>query len=201
MALKFKEGNKVVYPSHGVGLIKGIETNIIAGMEIKTYVIEFDKEKMVLRIPVARAEKSGLRALSNTNELDKVNKVLLERPKTSRGMWSRRAKEYESKINSGNIIFVAEVVRDLHKNVDDPERSYSERIIYENALERLAREVSAIKKLDIEESQVYLVTNLNTKNPYFVKKAALAAAKKAEEEALLKGEGDDEDYEDDAIAA
>lgn len=199
MALKFKEGNKVVYPSHGVGIISGIETNSVAGMEIKTYVIEFDKEKMVLRIPVGRAEKSGLRALSTTNELDKVTKVLLERPKTSRGMWSRRAKEYESKINSGNIIFVAEVVRDLHKNVDDPERSYSERIIYENALERLAREVSAIKKMDIEGAQTYLVNNLNTKNPYFVRKAALAAAKKAEEEAL-EGEDSDE-YDDEAMAA
>lgn len=198
MALKFKEGNKVVYPSHGVGVINGIETNQVVGMEIKTYVIEFEKEKMVLRIPVARAEKSGLRPLSSGNELDKVTRVLLERPKTSRGMWSRRAKEYESKINSGNIVFVAEVVRDLHKNVDDPERSYSERIIYENALERLAREVSAIKRIDIEGAQDYLVTNLNTKNAYFVKKAALAAAKKAEEDAL---ELDGDEYEDEESMA
>ncbi|HCR86134.1 MAG TPA: CarD family transcriptional regulator [Alphaproteobacteria bacterium] len=199
MVLKFKEGSKVVYPSHGVGIINGIETNEVVGMVIKTYVIQFDKEKMVLRIPVGRAEKSGLRPLSTTSELDKVGKILLERPKTSRGMWSRRAKEYESKINSGNIVFVAEVVRDLHKNVDDPERSYSERIIYENALERLASEVSAIKKIDIEGAQNYLVNNLNTKNPYFVRKAALAAAKKAEEDALEAGESDE--YEDDEAMA
>ena len=103
-------------------------------------------------------------------------------------MWSRRAKEYETKINSGNIVSVAEVVRDLHKNVDDPERSYSERIIYENALERLSCEISAIKKLDIDASQEYVVKNINNNNPYFVKKAAEAAAKKAEEEALKEAE-------------
>jgi len=184
MSLKFKEGSRVVYPSHGVGVIMGVEVQAVADMEIKTYVIEFEKEKMILRVPVARAEKSGLRELSDDNELARVNKTLLQRPKSSRGMWSRRAKEYETKINSGNIVSVAEVVRDLHKNVDDPERSYSERIIYENALERLAREISAIKKLDIDDSSGYVVNVINENNPYFIKKAAEAAAQKAEDEAL-----------------
>lgn len=186
MSLSFKEGNTVVYPSHGVGTIMGIESQAVAGMEIKTYVIEFDKEKMILRVPVARAEKSGLRGLSDDSELEKVNKTLVQRPKSSRGMWSRRAKEYETKINSGNIVAVAEVVRDLHKNVDDPDRSYSERIIYENALERLAREISAIKKLDIDASSEYVVKNINENNPYFIKKAQEEAAKKEEEEAILE---------------
>lgn len=183
MSLKFKEGTRVVYPSHGVGTILGVESQQVAEMEIKTYVIEFEKEKMTLRVPVVRAEKSGLRGLSNENELERVDKTLLQRPKSSRGMWSRRAKEYETKINSGNIVSVAEVVRDLHKNVDDPERSYSERVIYENALERLSREISAIKKLDLDASSEYVVKKINDNNPYFIKKAEEAAAKKAEEEA------------------
>jgi CarD family transcriptional regulator len=173
---KYRTGVKVVYPSHGVGEIKGIETHIIAGTELKTFVIEFEKEKMLLRIPANRAERSGLRTLSSDDELKTVRSTLLERPRSSRGMWSRRAKEYETKINSGNIISVAEVVRDLHKNVDDPERSYSERVIYENALERLSREVSAVKKMDISSASDYLVKTINDNNPYFIKKAA---AKKA----------------------
>ncbi len=176
----YDKGVKVVYPAHGVGEIIGIETHLVAGMELKQYVIQFEKEKMVLRVPVARAEKSGLRMLSSDDDLKSVRRTLLERPKSSRGMWSRRAKEYETKINSGNIIAVAEVVRDLHKNVDDPERSYSERVIYENALERLAREVSAIKSLDILSSSDYVVKTINDNNPYFIKRAA---AKKAAQEA------------------
>ena len=182
MSLKFSEGSKVVYPSHGVGEIKGVEVQNISDMEIKTYVIEFDKEKMTLRIPVARAEKSGLRSLSDSNEIESVSKTLTKKPKSSRGMWSRRAKEYETKINSGNIVSVAEVVRDLHKNVDDPERSYSERVIYENALERLASEVAAIRKCDLDEASQYLVKIMNEQNPFFIKKAEEAAAQKAAEE-------------------
>ncbi len=204
MSLKFKQGSKVVYPSHGVGEIRGVESQKVGEYEIKTYVIEFEKEKMILRIPVARAEKSGLRILSGTNELQKVSKTLLERPKSSRGMWSRRAKEYETKINSGNIIAVAEVVRDLHKNVDDPERSYSERVIYENALERLSREVSAIKKIEIKESSEYLVKTMNEKNPYFIKKAQ-EVAKRLAMEAAERGEVDEDaeevESEDEALAA
>lgn len=178
----FEKGVKVVYPAHGVGEIIGVETHLIAGTELKQYVIQFEKEKMVLRVPVARAEKSGLRLLSTDDDLKDVRRTLLERPKSSRGMWSRRAKEYETKINSGNIISVAEVVRDLHKNVDDPERSYSERVIYENALERLSREVSAIKSLDIPGASDYLVKIINDNNPYFIRKAQLKkAAQEAEE--------------------
>jgi CarD family transcriptional regulator len=179
MVSKFKTGVKVVYPAHGVGEIKGVETTSVAGSDLKTYLIQFEKENMLLRIPANRAEKSGLRELATDSDLKTVRQTLIERPKSSRGMWSRRAKEYETKINSGNIVAVAEVVRDLHKNVDDPERSYSERVIYENALERLAREVSAVKKLDISGAQEYLVKTINDNNPYFIKKAA---AKKAAEE-------------------
>jgi CarD family transcriptional regulator len=211
--IKFKEGAEVVYPSHGVGTIKGVKSETVVGMEIKTYVIEFEKEKMTLSVPVAQAEKSGLRDLSDENDLEKVSKILILRPKSSRGMWSRRAKEYEAKINSGNIVSVAEVVRDLHKNVDDPDRSYSERIIYENALERLSREVSAVKKFDLDNAQKYVVKIMNESNPYFIKKAQELKEKREQEEAKLneddkkvaklpEGKSESEDsYDDEAIAA
>jgi CarD family transcriptional regulator len=170
-SFKFKKGMKVVYPSHGVGDIKGIETQTVVGTEISTYVVEFEREKMTLRIPVHRAENNGLRHLGTEKEIESVRKTLASRPKTSRGMWSRRAKEYEAKINSGNIVFVAEVLRDLHKNVDDPDRSYSERIIYESALDRIAGEISAIRKIEIKEAQAYLVKTINDNNPQYAKKA------------------------------
>jgi CarD family transcriptional regulator len=169
---KFKKSMKVVYPAHGVGEIKGIETQTVVGTEISTYVVQFEKEKMVLRIPVHRAENNGLRHLCTEKEIESVRKTLAGRPKTSRGMWSRRAKEYEAKINSGDIVFVAEVLRDLHKNVDDPDRSYSERIIYESALDRIAGEISAIRKIDLKDAQAYLVKTINDNNPQYNKKAA-----------------------------
>lgn len=170
-SLKFKEGSYVVYPSHGVGEVTGIESQTVAGMTIDTYVIKFSSQDMILRVPVSRAEKSGLRFLSSENEIEDMNKSLRQKPKSGKGMWSRRAKDYDAKINSGNIVYLAEVVRDLHKNVKDPDRSYSERIIYEDALERLAREYSAVKSIDVDASQKYIVSYLNEKNPYFVKKA------------------------------
>lgn len=150
--LEFNVGDNVVYPAHGVGSVTGIEKQVIAGFEVKLYVVSFTKEKMILRIPVNTAKKSGLRSLSNNDEVKGVLKTLKSKAKTSRGMWSRRAKEYESKINSGNIISIAEVVRDLHKNIDDPDRSYSERVIYESALERLAGEIAAVQKIDATQA-------------------------------------------------
>lgn len=162
---QFKTGSKVVYPSHGVGLITGVETQKIAGQDITLYVVDFERDKMKLRIPVNRAAKSGLRKLCSSKELEKVDSTLKKPAKAGRGMWSRRAKEYEAKINSGNIVSLAEVVRDLHKNVDDPERSYSERVIYENALERLAGEISAIQKMELVEAQSYLIKTINDNQP------------------------------------
>ncbi len=161
----FNQGTMVVYPAHGVGQIVGKETQAIAGMDLTTFVVFFEREKMTLRIPVDRALDSGLRPLCTEKELTKVNKTLKGRPRTSRGMWSRRAKEYESKINSGNIVSLAEVVRDLHKNVDDPDRSYSERIIYENALIRLAGEISAVQQIEIDEAQESLVKVIKENTP------------------------------------
>lgn len=163
--ITFKAGEKVVYPAHGVGEISGVEQQVVGGVEFSAYVVYFEREKMTLRIPVNRAKSSGLRALCSTKRLQDVAKVLSSRPKTGRGMWSRRAKEYESKINSGNIVSLAEVVRDLHKNVDDPDRSYSERIIYESALDRLAGEYSAVKDVNMEEASMLLVKTINDNTP------------------------------------
>ncbi len=163
--VELKKGTKVVYPAHGVGEILGMENQTVAGTEITTYVVSFERDKMTLRIPVKKAKVSGLRELCSVGELERVRKTLKGRAKTSRGMWSRRAKEYESKINSGNIVSLAEVVRDLHKNVDDPDRSYSERMIYENALNRLAGEFSAVEKVDFGQATDNLIKTINDNKP------------------------------------
>jgi CarD family transcriptional regulator len=162
---EFQPQQKVVYPAHGVGTVLAIETQVIGGTEITTYVVHFERDKMTLRIPVKKAIAVGLRPLCTVTELKKVSKTLKSKPKIGRGMWSRRAKEYEGKINSGSIVSLAEVVRDLHRNVNDPDRSYSERVIYENALERLAGEVSAVRMIGIEQASNYLVKTINDNTP------------------------------------
>ncbi len=153
----FKVNQYVVYPTHGVGKIVGKETESIGEYELQVFVIHFEKDKMTLRVPVHRAEAAGLRSVSEEGEVKKALTTLKGKAKTSRGMWSRRAAEYEAKINSGCIISVAEVVRDLHKNVDQSERSYSERMIYETALNRLVGEVAASKSIDNSEAQSQLM--------------------------------------------
>lgn len=145
---KFEIGHRVVYPAHGVGEITNEETQVVGGQELRLLVISFSKEKMILRVPVHRA-RNTLRHLSSKDEVKEALKILQGRAKVARGMWSRRAQEYELKINSGNITAIAEVVRDLHKNVDDPDRSYSERMIYEAALERLAGEFAAVDGIEV----------------------------------------------------
>ena len=144
----FAVGDYVVYPTHGVGRITGIEVEVIGEYELKVFVIAFEKDKMILRVPVGRAATAGLRGISGNEDITRALTTLKGRAKTARGMWSRRAQEYEAKINSGNIVMIAEVVRDLHKNVDQSERSYSERMIYETAMNRLTGEVAAFDKVD-----------------------------------------------------
>lgn len=144
----FAVGDYVVYPTHGVGRITANEVEVIGEFELKVFVINFEKDKMILRVPVGRATAAGLRGISGSDEITRALTTLKGRAKTARGMWSRRAQEYESKINSGNIVQIAEVVRDLHKNVDQSERSYSERMIYETAMNRLIGEVAAFNKVD-----------------------------------------------------
>ncbi len=146
---KFNVGERVIYPSHGIGTIQAIETQIIGGYELQVYVITLERENVTLRVPVKKALSIGLRAISNKDSINKVIDTLQGKPKTGKGMWSKRAQEYESKINSGDIIAIAEVVRDLYRNATDPDRSYSERIIYESALQRLSGEYAAIEKVEI----------------------------------------------------
>ena len=143
----FSQGDYVVYPAHGVGQIEGVETQTIAGMEIRLYAIGFEKERMRLKIPVVKAEAAGLRRLSSTDRLKDAMKTLKGRSRIRRTMWSRRAQEYETKINSGDPVAIAEVLRDLKRSNDDTEQSYSERQIYQSALERLAREVAVVEKI------------------------------------------------------
>jgi CarD family transcriptional regulator len=144
----FSVGDHVVYPAHGVGEVKGIETQTVAGMSLEVYVITFDHEKMTLRVPTKKAVGSGLRPLAANDVVTQALTTLKGRARVKRTMWSRRAQEYEAKINSGDLISIAEVVRDLHRAENQPEQSYSERQLYESALDRMAREVAAIERID-----------------------------------------------------
>jgi CarD family transcriptional regulator len=155
--VKFEIGQSVVYPTHGVGEITAIETQTIGDRVLEMFVIEFKRDKMTLRVPTHRVDAAGLRDISDETSIDKAIKTLKSKAKIARGMWSRRAQEYEAKINSGNIVQIAEVVRDLHKNVDQSERSYSERMIYESALGRLAGEMAAARSADHKETTLHLV--------------------------------------------
>lgn len=169
----YKVGNHVVYPTHGVGKIMAEETQMIGDIELRMLVISFEKDKMTLRVPVSRATAAGLRPVSSLDQMKKVFITLKTRARTSRGMWSRRAQEYETKINSGNIHSIAEVVRDLHQNVDQSERSYSERMIYESALARLVGELAACEGTDHKAATDKLMKLLRAKV------AAAAALKEA----------------------
>lgn len=169
----YKVGNFVVYPTHGVGKIMAEETQMIGDIELRLLVINFEKDKMTLRVPMSRAAAAGLRPISGSDKMKEVYVTLKSKAKTSRGMWSRRAQEYETKINSGNIILISEVVRDLHQNVDQSERSYSERMIYENALGRLVGEVAAAEGTDTKIAHDKLMKLLRAKV------AAAAALKEA----------------------
>ena len=134
----------VVYPAHGVGKIVSIETQEVAGFELEMFVIAFDKDKMTLKVPTNKAEEVGMRALSSADVVADCMKTLKGKAKVKKAMWSRRAQEYEQKINSGDLIAIAEVVRDLHRADDQREQSYSERQLYEAALERLTREIAVV---------------------------------------------------------
>lgn len=152
--VEFKKGDYVVYPAHGVGEIEAVEIQIIGGMEIKLYAIAFEKDRMRLKVPVFKAHASGLRRLSTSNRMDDALKTLQGRAQIRRAMWSRRAQEYETKINSGDPVAIAEVLRDLKRSNDESEQSYSERQIYQSALERLAREVAAVERItEIEAAE------------------------------------------------
>jgi len=150
---EFRPNDYVVYPSHGVGRIVSIEEEEIAGFRMEMFVISFEKDKMTLRVPTNKATAVGMRSLSSPELVGKALETLKGRARVKRAMWSRRAQEYEQKINSGDLISIAEVVRDLHRNDDQREQSYSERQLYEAALERLTREVAAVDGVDEVSAQ------------------------------------------------
>ena len=142
--LDFKANEFVVYPAHGVGQIISIEDQEVAGFSLEVFVVHFEKDKMKLSVPTNKAIEVGMRALSSPDVISQAMKTLKGKAKVKRAMWSRRAQEYEQKITSGDLISIAEVVRDLHRTDDQREQSYSERQLYEAALERLTREVAAV---------------------------------------------------------
>jgi len=144
----FRPNEYVVYPAHGVGQIVSIEEQQVAGISLELFVISFEKDKMTLRVPTNKAVQFGMRSLSSPDVILKAMTTLKGKAKVKRAMWSRRAQEYEQKINSGDLIAIAEVVRDLHRSDDQREQSYSERQLYEAALERLTREVAAVDNGD-----------------------------------------------------
>jgi CarD family transcriptional regulator len=144
----FRPNDFVVYPAHGVGKIMSIEEQEIAGLKLELFVISFEKDKMTLRVPTHKATEIGMRQLSTPDVVTKALETLKGKAKVKRAMWSRRAQEYEQKINSGDLMAIAEVVRDLFRTDDQREQSYSERQLYEAALERLTREVAAVSGVD-----------------------------------------------------
>jgi CarD family transcriptional regulator len=154
--LLFSAGDFVVYPTHGVGKVVDIETQEIAGHKLKMYVISFDQERMTLRVPTQKSATSGLRKLSSNKIMESALETLKGRARAKRTMWSRRAQEYEAKINSGSPISIAEVVRDLHRNTGQPDQSFSERQIYESARDRLALELATVEDIDLSAATVKL---------------------------------------------
>jgi CarD family transcriptional regulator len=149
----FRTNEQIVYPAHGVGRIVSIDEEEFAETKLELFVIHFEKDKMTLRVPTEKSERVGMRKLSADNVVKKAMTTLKGKARVKRTMWSRRAQEYEAKINSGSLVSIAEVVRDLYRSESQPEQSYSERQLYEAALDRMAREVAAVQKLD-EESAI-----------------------------------------------
>jgi CarD family transcriptional regulator len=159
----FKAGELVVYPAHGVGRVTNIEEQEIAGVKLELYIVDFEKEKLRLKVPTNRAEQKGMRHLADRSLIEQAMKVIRGRARIKRTMWSRRAQEYDAKINSGDVIAVAEVIRDLYRSDRQPEQSYSERQLFEQALARFARELAAVRKVDedqcIRELEDFLARN------------------------------------------
>jgi CarD family transcriptional regulator len=152
----FEEGDFVVYPTHGVGRILGTEEREVGDSKLEMLVVRFEQDRMTLRVPMDKARSLGLRTLSSRKQMDQAITTLQGKARVRRTMWSRRAQEYETKIKSGDPVSIAEVVRDLHRRTNQAEQSYSERQMYQAALERLAREFAAIEKIDQETAAMKL---------------------------------------------
>ncbi len=174
----FGTNEYVVYPAHGVGQIVAIEEQEIAGARLELFVINFEKDKLTLRVPTTKAKSVGMRKLSESGIVEKAMETLKGRARIKRTMWSRRAQEYEAKINSGDIVSIAEVLRDLHRSEAQPEQSYSERQLYEAALARMARELAAVRQSSEAEAVAEIEQTLLTAP----RRVAAAAAQEAEAE-------------------
>ncbi|MGY6646856.1 MAG: CarD family transcriptional regulator [Salinarimonas sp.] len=187
--LGFKAGEAVVYPAHGVGRITAIEEQEIAGFKLELYVVSFEKDKMVLRVPTSKAETVGMRKLAESGLVEKALTTMAGRARVKRTMWSRRAQEYEAKINSGDLISVAEVVRDLYRSDAQPEQSYSERQLYEAALERVVSEIASVNGAT-ETEALKLIEDALAKSP--------RRAKGAEDAEAAEGDSDNGDLQEEA---
>lgn len=160
----FNPGDFVVYPAHGVGQVKEIQKTVVSGQSLDLIAIHFNKDKMMLRIPLASAQKSGLRQVSDTSVMDIAEHTLRGKSKVKRTQWTKRAQEYDAKINSGDPVAVAEVLRDVYKNPAIAEQTYSERQVYERALSRFVPEYAVIHKIDEGTAQAKLESILKNKN-------------------------------------
>ncbi|MDT3707409.1 MAG: CarD family transcriptional regulator [Thiobacillus sp.] len=176
--LGFKTGEYIVYPAHGVGLITSIEEQEVAGLSLELFVIAFEQDKLTLRVPVAKIKSVGMRKLAEEDLVSKALETVTGRARVKRTMWSRRAQEYEAKINSGDLIAIAEVVRDLYRSEDQPEQSYSERQLFEQAMDRMSREIAAVNKLTLTEAIQLIEKNLS-RSPRRGAKAETADAEEA----------------------
>lgn len=192
----FKTNEFVVYPAHGVGQILAIEEQEIAGAKLELFVINFIKDKMTLRVPTAKVANVGMRKLSEPALVKKALETLKGRARVKRTMWSRRAQEYEAKINSGDIVAIAEVVRDLYRSESQPEQSYSERQLYEAALDRLSREIAVVQH-STETEAVKEIEGQLAKSP---RRGAKADDAVAEGDADADADGDDIDGDDTTVA-
>jgi CarD family transcriptional regulator len=180
----FKTSEFIVYPAHGVGQIISIEEQEIAGARLELFVITFIKDKMTLRVPTSKIASVGMRKLAETPMVKRALETLKGRARIKRTMWSRRAQEYEAKINSGDIVAIAEVVRDLFRSESQPEQSYSERQLYEAAIDRLAREVSAVQRIT-ETEAIKEIEAMLAKGPH---RGPKPEAAEAEEDAVVEDE-------------
>ena len=158
--LGFKTGEVVVYPAHGVGQIVSIEEQEVAGLTLELFVISFEQDKLTLRVPVAKIKSVGMRKLAEEEMVKKALDTVTGRARVKRTMWSRRAQEYEAKINSGDLTSISEVVRDLYRSDDQPEQSYSERQLFEQAMDRMSREIGAVNRLTLTEAVQLIEKNL-----------------------------------------
>jgi CarD family transcriptional regulator len=192
----FKANEFVVYPAHGVGQILAIEEQEIAGAKLELFVINFIKDKMTLRVPTAKVANVGMRKLSDPALVKKALETLKGRARVKRTMWSRRAQEYEAKINSGDIVAIAEVVRDLYRSESQPEQSYSERQLYEAALDRLSREIAVVQHSTETEAVKEIEAQL-AKSP---RRTGAKTEAEAEGDADAEGDIDDTDGDDAAVA-